>query len=282
MRIQAVSISTPDGYTLSASEFTPETSNGVAVILNGATGVLKKYYQSFAEHLCQQGFTILTYEYRGIGNSTQAEKDAPQPSMIHWGQIDMDVVLQYFSNKHPTLTMKGIGHSIGGQLLGMLPNNNRYKGFLNIAAQHIYWKNWPTKDRAITVLFFFFVLPFFAAFNGLPKWVLGAEYLPKKVVKDWSRFGRKDIYTDHNNQNLTDGFHAYEGKMRFLSMDDDILFAPKNGVKGLQSLFKNAKSDLLILKPKDYEMHKIDHFGFFKSNMNKQAWLECSEWLKEN
>jgi len=281
MKLQDLSIETSDGYTLAATEFSPEKSNGVGLIVNGATGVIRKYYQAYAEYLCQQGFTVLTYEFRGIGESTHAKPNAPEPTMLHWGERDMDAVLSFFIDRHPELKVKGIGHSIGGQLLGVVPDNNRYEAFMGIASQHIYWKNWPLKDRPLTVLFFFGVLPlFYKLTGGLPKWVLGAEYLPKHVARDWSRFGRKKTYIAcPQGKPLREGFNGYTGKMRLYGMADDKRFAPPKAVKELEKLFKTANSEVKIMDPNDYQMKAIDHFGFFKKNMNKQAWHESAEWL---
>lgn len=281
MKSQELTITTSDGYHLQATEISPIESNGIGLIINGATGVVRKYYQVFAEFLAEQGFTVLTYEFRGIGESTQAKPGALEPSMIHWGQKDMDAVLSFFASRHPELTIKGIGHSIGGQLLGILPDNNRYEGFLNIASQHIYWKNWPIKDRPLTALFFFGVLPiFYKLTGGLPSWVLGAEYLPKQVARDWSRFGRKKAYIADNEGNpLREGFTAYQGKMRLYSMADDKRFAPPKAVRELEKLYHNAETDIQTFHPQDYGMKAIDHFGFFKKSMNKKAWFESADWL---
>jgi predicted alpha/beta hydrolase len=281
MQFQNLIVTTQDGYQLAATEFQPEKSNGIGLIINGATGVIRKYYQAFAEFLAEQGFTVLTYEFRGIGESLETSGNALEPSMIHWGQHDMDAALGFFIDRYPELKVKGIGHSIGGQLLGILPDNNRYDGFLNIAAQHIYWKNWPMKDRPLSVVFFFAVLPlFYKLTGGLPSWVLGAEYLPKQVARDWSRFGRKKAYiSDDKGNPLRKGFNAYTGKMRFYGMADDKRFAPPNCVHELAKLFHAAETEVHILHPADYEMKAIDHFGFFKKNMNKKAWLESAEWL---
>ena len=281
MTLQNLTITTADGYQLQASEYAPINSNGIGLIINGATGVVRKYYHAFAEFLAEQGFTVLTYEFRGIGDSTQASEKALEPSMIHWGQHDMDAVLSSFIDRRPELTIKGIGHSIGGQLLGILPDNNRYDSFLNIASQHIYWKNWPLKDRPLSVIFFFAVLPlFYKLTGGLPSWVLGAEYLPNQVARDWSRFGRKKAYiSDKQGNPLRAGFNAYTGKMRFYAMADDKRFAPPSCVNELAKLFHAADTEVHTLHPADYEMKAIDHFGFFKKNMNKKAWFESAEWL---
>jgi predicted alpha/beta hydrolase len=281
MSIQELTITTDDGYQLQASEFSPSISNGVGLIINGATGVLRKYYQPFAEFLSEQGFTVLTYEFRGIGGSTKSAEHALAPSMLNWGLHDMDAVLSYVTDRHPELIIKGIGHSIGGQLLGIMPDNNRYHSFLNIAAQNIYWKNWPLKERFLSMAFFFGILPAFNALTGgLPPWVLGCEYLPKQVVRDWSRFARKKAYISDNKGNpLREGFNAYKGKMRLCSMIDDKTFAPPNCVRELEKLFINADTEIKTLHPKEYGMKAIDHFGFFKKSMNKKAWEESADWL---
>ncbi|WP_066018107.1 alpha/beta fold hydrolase [Endozoicomonas atrinae] len=281
MDIKTIIIDTRDGFHLAGTEFLPRHANGIGLIINGATGVVRKYYQAYAEFLCQQGFTVLTYEFRGIGESQSVNSDAPAPSMLHWGQRDMDAVLTDFIQRHPQLTVKGIGHSMGGQLLGILPDNNRYSGFLNIASQHIYWKHWPLKDRPLTIAFFFGVLPlFYTLTGGLPKWVLGAEYLPRQVARDWSRFGRKKSYiADLDGRPLRDGFRGFTGKMRFYGIADDRRFAPPTAVYQLEKLFSNADSHVKILNPRDYQMKSIDHFGFFKKSMNRQAWQESTEWL---
>lgn len=286
MQIENLVIPTHDGYQLAATEFVPPVNvdNGIGVIINGATGVLRKYYQAFAEHLCQKGFTVLTYEFRGIGESINRSDDAPEPTMLHWGQRDMDSVFNLFSKRHPNLVIKGVGHSIGGQLLGVMPNNNRYSSFLNIASQHIYWKNWPLKGRPMATLFFFVILPFFYKLTGgLPKWVLGAEYLPKHVARDWSRFGRKKAWiADEKGRPLREGFHNYSGKMKLLGMSDDQRFAPPWAVKKLAETYKAADKDVRIINPKEYGMKSIDHFGFFQRKMNKSAWDDCVQWLAQN
>ena len=274
-------IETSDGFVLKATEFLPDAKNGIGVIINGATGVLRVYYQAFAEFLCDNGFTVLTYDYRGIGDSREARDHAPVPTMLHWGQRDMDAVFRDFQTRHPELTIKGMGHSIGGQLLGVMPDNNRYHSFLGIASQHIHWKNWPLKDRPLVIAFFFGVLPlFYKLTGGLPNWVLGSEYLPKHVARDWSRFGRKRAWiADEKGKPLRDGFHGYEGKMRLVGMSDDKRFAPPSCVSRLAAMYKKASPEVHILEPQQLGMKSIDHFGFFQKKMNRHAWEECAEWL---
>jgi dynactin complex subunit len=57
------------------------------------------------------------------------------------------------------------------------------------------------------------------------------------------------------------------------------MFAPPQAVLKLQELYENSEADIVTIRPEDYGMKKIDHFGFFKSSMNKKAWSESSQWL---
>ena len=281
---QRIPIDTPDGYQLSATLYTPELPNDQCIIINGATGVLRKYYHAFAKHLSQYGFVVLTYDYRGIGDTQKVEDSAPSPTMLHWGQRDMDAVLNFVQGTLPEYRILGVGHSIGGQLLGVVPDNHRYHAYLNVASQHIHWRNWPIVDQPLTALFFFGVLPLFTTFTGgLPKWVLGSEYLPKQVAKDWSRFGRKKAWiADEKGKPLREGYRSYRGKMRFLAMKDDRRFAPPACVERLAQEFTQAPKDVKVITPSDYGMKRIDHFGFFQKHMNRSAWDDCANWFLQS
>lgn len=281
MKYNTIQFETRDGYQLIGTEFLPETPNGIAVIINGATGVLRSYYRHFCEFMCERGFTLMTYDYRGIGDSQSSPNSAPSPSMLHWGQRDMDAAFTFFATRHPALTIRGMGHSIGGQLLGVMPDNNRYDSFVGIGSQHIYWGNWPLKDRLKVGAFFWGILPlFYKLKGGLPRWVLGSEYLPKHVARDWSRFGRHKAWiADEQGKPLREGFHGYRGKMRLYGMADDHTFAPPLCVEKLARTFKNANAEVCILEPQKLGMKRIDHFGFFQKKMNREAWEECAEWL---
>lgn len=285
MSCKEVIIPTSDGYQLRGTFFSTDETHHSLVIINGATGVLRRYYQPFAEYLREQGFSVLTYDFRGIGESTQRQKDAPAPTMLDWGQVDMNAVLSWAKDNHPDKTIRGVGHSIGGQLLGVLPDNNRYHSFLGIASQHIYWRYWPTVMSRLKILAFFRgVLPLFYKTTGtLPSWVLGSETLPKKVAMDWSRFSCKSSYlADEQGQSVRTGFDNFQGRLRLCAIDDDHMFAPESCVRELGKLYKNITPQIRVIKPDEFGMRSIDHFGFFKKQMDRRAWQEAAEWLRSD
>lgn len=286
MHSEELHINTADGYQVAATLFvpktTPQTAPKATVIINSATGVLRQYYNGFARFLAEQGLQVISYDYRGIGGSRVRNTTDKALSMINWGRKDYSAVVDWVEAQYPEHKILGVGHSIGGQLLGLLPDNHRISAYLNIASQHAYWGQWRGKFKAQSFFFFHGLLPAFRFSRQFPKWVLGSEALPRHVARDWSRFGRKPFYTDIDGTVLKENFFNYRGKIRFLAIADDHAFAPPSAVKSLKdNVYKNAEGELLLLEPKEYGMKRIDHFGFFQKSMNKKAWQECSDWLNQ-
>ena len=58
-----------DRTKLAATLFEPAAPNGGAILINIGTGIPRQFYAAFAGHLASRGFTVLTYDYRGIGGS---------------------------------------------------------------------------------------------------------------------------------------------------------------------------------------------------------------------
>ena len=283
MNIKDITITTTDGYQVAASVFSPISKPKTTVIINSATGVLRQYYNAFARFLAEQGLQVISYDYRGIGGSKTNNTTDKALSMINWGRKDYRAVVDWVETHHPEHKILGVGHSIGGQLLGLLPDNHRVSAYLNIASQHAHWANWRGRFKAQSFFFFHGLLPVFGfAAKQFPKWVLGSEALPKQATKDWSRFGRKAFYTDVDGSVLKENFFNYRGKIRYLSIADDHAFAPPSAVRSLKdNVYINADGELLLVEPKHYGMKRIDHFGFFKKTMNPQAWAECADWLNQ-
>src|SRR5258708_14325190 len=104
-----------DGVKLAATLFEPSTPNGMAILLNSGTGIPRRFYGAFAQHLSDRGFAVLTYDYRGIGQS-----NAPSSAAVeHWGAVDQSSVIDHLARLRPGAPL---GHSFGGQVLGLADN----------------------------------------------------------------------------------------------------------------------------------------------------------------
>ncbi|HAI79557.1 MAG TPA: alpha/beta hydrolase, partial [Chryseobacterium sp.] len=78
-------LQTPDQFPISVKIFEPEIPNRKLLVINSATGVRQQVYFSFAKYLAAQGFTVITYDYRGIGESKPRKMKGFEASMRIWG-----------------------------------------------------------------------------------------------------------------------------------------------------------------------------------------------------
>ena len=81
-------LNTSENIPISVKVFMPQTSNRKLLLINSATGVKQQIYFSFAKYLAEKGFTVITYDYRGIGESKPKQMRGFKASMRIWGTID--------------------------------------------------------------------------------------------------------------------------------------------------------------------------------------------------
>jgi len=109
--IQDTSFSARDGYTLAATVFTPPQAPRGAVLINAATAVPRKIYRGFAASLAEQGHTVLTYDYRGIGGSRPASLRGFNARMRDWAALDVAAAIDHMRSVWPKLPLAVVGHS---------------------------------------------------------------------------------------------------------------------------------------------------------------------------
>src|SRR5690606_34288923 len=109
-----------------------------AVIINAATGVLARYYHRYAQFLAQQGFNVLTYDYRGIGESRPEHLKRCTYRWREWGEFDFSAALRVLQDRND-LPIHVVGHSIGGILPGLASNAAGIDRMLTIGAQYAWW-----------------------------------------------------------------------------------------------------------------------------------------------
>jgi predicted alpha/beta hydrolase len=127
-----ITVPSTDGYPLAATLFLPRGIKRHAVLINSATAVLRKIYRGFAGYLAHRGCAVLTYDYRGIGDSRQKSMEGyNQPkslvgfkaSMSDWAALDITAAVTWMRERYHNLPLGYVGHSFGGQVLGLLSNN---------------------------------------------------------------------------------------------------------------------------------------------------------------
>ena len=288
--IDDITFPAADGYLLGATLFLPRGAKRNAVLINSATAVPRKFYKGFASYLARRGCAVLTYDYRGIGDSRQKSLTGyNQPrslagfeaSMSDWAALDVTAAVAWMRQRYKDLPLNYVGHSFGGQALGLLPNNSEVARALLIAAQAGYWKLMASPERyRVYAMLNFIGLPLTRLLGYAPGWSGLGEDLPKGVFQQWAGWVMSPRYMfDDPKLKALENFPHYRGALRALCISDDP-WATKPAVELLCSGFVSAKPDILRIAPSDAGATRIGHFGFFRAEHRDTLWRGAAEWLQ--
>ena len=121
-----LSVRAEDGYVLKGFVWRHDgTEQGLrpVVIINPATSVRCLYYAQFAAFLYRHGFDVVTYDYRGIGESRPASLKGFHAGWLDWGRLDFEAVLRHVAADFPGQPVQVVAHSVGGVLIGLAASN---------------------------------------------------------------------------------------------------------------------------------------------------------------
>jgi predicted alpha/beta hydrolase len=260
------------------------------VLINSATAVPRKLYKGFACYLARRGCAVLTYDYRGTGDSRlkslsgynqQRSLVGFKASMSDWAALDATAAVKWMRERYKALPLSYIGHSFGGQALGLLPNNTEVSRALFIAAQAGYWKLMATPERyRVYAMLNFVGAPLTRLMGYTPGWSgLGMD-LPKGVFLQWVGWVMSERYMfDDPKLKALENFPHYKGALRALCISDDP-WATRPAVELLCSGFTSIEPDILTITPADAGAVRIGHFGFFKPEHRDTLWRGAAEWIQ--
>ena len=181
--------------TLSAFLYEAE-KNDTVLIIASATGVNQEYYQKFSMYLSNSGISVLTFDYIGIGRSLTKPIRELNINAADWGKNDLESVLQYAITHFPNSKKVILGHSIGGQLIGLAKSSTKVDKIILVAAQSGYWKFWKGIGRLKMWFNWYILFPTLLNLFGYlsSKKLSGMENLPKTVANQWRNWSKKPDY----------------------------------------------------------------------------------------
>lgn len=277
MRKEDFEITCEDRIKLKGALLIP--ANPKAVIqFNCGTATPREFYIPFLTYLAENGFLCCSWSYRG-SEKTDNLKDCDF-RFTDYGIKDMSAIKQYLENRFLSLPIIIVGHSVGGQQVGFMNDLSNVKGVITIATSSGYYLNMPFQYRMKAYFFFYLFSPLSVLLNGFVKAEPFGfmENLPKKVVFEWRDWLERENYFFDKKfygqtvpighyQNFKFPIHVY------YSIDDTI-----SNAKNTSAFWRNVKSEKEItfteLKPKEFGLKKIDHFGYFKKNMKDKLWQD--------
>ncbi len=284
MNKELIKIKCADKIELSATLFSPVGAIKAAVMLGPATGIKRQFYTPFAEYLVEHDYAVITFDNRGIGDSLTGKIKDCKASLVDWGTLDLSAALEYLKKNFPNTIYHLIGHSAGGQLVGLMPNALELSSIFNYACSSGRTKNM----KSFFWLQAHFFMNIFIPFNNLlfgytnTQWVGMGEPLPKQVAKEWAEWcnGKGYVQTAFGktvHQHLYDEIHC---PSIWINATDDTIANDEN-VEDMLEVFTKLKAERLTLDPKEYGFDEIGHMKFF-SRKKKKLWTIAVEWLEKH
>jgi len=273
-----------DGTKLAYRFFEPNADSaqkgagaGKLVLILPAAQTGQRYYRYFTAYLASKGFTVMSFDYRGVGQSLKGRLKDHKEAMHKWGQIDAPSALDFAQNNFPDLVPVAVAHSHGGQILGMSDLAVRLKKVYLIGSQLGYWRFWPRKKWPLLLFFWYIYVPFTSRILGyMYGKPMGLAAMAAPVALEWASWCR---HKDYIFKKLRPYDKEVKGSLCCVTIEDDWLAPQKATLQLLEEYYPMAKSEHQHVMPVDYDMLKIGHFGWFRQNMNKKAWEKAIAWL---
>ena len=185
-------------------------------------------------------------------------------SMADWAAKDIASSVQWMRERYGNLPLTYVGHSFGGQALGLLPNNKEISRALFIAAQAGYWKIMASPERyRVYAMLNFVGVPLTKMLGYMPGWAgLGMD-LPKGAFLQWVSWVMKERYLFGDSKlDARENFHNYKGPLRAMCFTDDP-WATRTAVELLLSGYTATTPDIVSISPNDVGAKKIGPFAGF-------------------
>lgn len=266
-------LTTEDHASLTAHLFQPEKSNGKLLLINSATGVKQQVYFSFANYFAEQGFTVITYDYRGIGLSKPQNIRGFQSSMRIWGSKDYKTLTEYITQNFPEYRKYCLGHSVGALILGMNEDSRMFEEFVFVGTQNAFVGNLRTKTKIEAYLGFGIVQPLTTSLLGYfpAHWFGLGESLPKNCAYDWRTLILNKKSTNRLLEKIDDYSKNLTQNVFVVRAEDDAWLTEKGVLSLLNDTYPNLKPTYRLVRTSESDKKEIGHVNFFRS-YNHKLW----------
>jgi predicted alpha/beta hydrolase len=282
-----------DGFELHGHIWKAADQPHTALLVNCATGVLAKYYSRYAAFLASAGFLVLTYDYRGIGNSKPQSLKGFRATKHDWGVLDCEAAIRFLTALDEKLPMRAVCHSIGGFVLGLAPSAIKIKRALFVGCQYAYWNDYRSIVRLPMWINWHLVMPLltkiFGYFPGKKlRWL---EDLPAGVAMEWATRRHPNFHKQyHRLAHATKPVAGTELENQIGAIAADILaiadvhdpFATASATTRLLEYFKGSHYEFVQIDCKKLELPKLGHFGFFHDRFKDTLWIRSLKWLQDS
>lgn len=277
---QSLELRAADGTPLAATLFEADGPSTRALVIAGGTGIRRRFYGALARWLCAGGWTVLTFDYRGIGDSVRGGVRASRARMADWGRQDLEAALAWLHAAQPAGRRALVAHSAGGQLLGLAPSARQLDCAAFVASQSGSWRLWPAPSRWAAAALWHAVPVVTRVAGYFPSALFGlGEPLPRGVAEEWARWCRHPDYLfGCLDAAELGGYGALTLPLRAYSFPDDPI-APPRAAAAILDRYPAARATHLVVDAASLQRRRLGHFGFFRPAVGGALWPDLLRFL---
>jgi predicted alpha/beta hydrolase len=281
--VETIALGNRPGDAICATFVFPRELAKATVLLPPAMGVTQKYYLDFANGLAERGFLAATFDYRGMGLSAPRSLKDCDATITSWAEEDCAAMIDALKSRLPNRPLFVVGHSLGGQLIGMIPNRRNIDGVVLVASGSGYWRETSPPTKRASFFMFYILAPLltslFGYFPGKPLRAVGN--LPAGVIRQWRRWClNREYLIGVEGENVREDYAEVKLPMLSLSFTDDEMMSARS-TEGLHRFYSGARIDIQRLAPADVGARRIGHFGFFRKEFASTLWPRVTEWMAQ-
>lgn len=250
------------------------------ILMASAMAVPQGFYAPLARWLAERGHAVVAFDYSGTGRSCGAGIRAEAAGLHDWVERDLSAVIRWVCERFGRPQLQVIGHSLGGQLLGLLPEPERVSRAITVAAGSGYFPH-NRRYRLALAPFWYGLVPALTRLVGyFPGRALRAiGDLPRGVALDWARWCRHPNYV-LDRAHRPARFETFTAPILALGFDDDPLISPR-AIAALHELYRAAPVEIRQRHPRELGLaHGIGHFDAFRAERGGALWGELAAWLE--
>lgn len=273
-------IAATDGVPLAARRFPAHGPAWGHVLVASAMGVRQDFYAPFAQWLASQGLHVTTFDYRGVGASLRGPRSKAHTDVTTWAIRDLESMLAHATQPAPTLPLFHVGHSLGGQLLAIVPGQSRVTAAVHVVAGsgwhghgiHMRWRLrffWHVAVPALTRAFGYF--------PGRAMRMVGD--MPGGVALQWRRWCLHRDYLLSEGEAWREAYARSTVPVLSYSFADDELLT-RAAIDDLDSRLLVAPVERRHVNPRDIGVARVGHFGYFAQKCRETLWEETLQWLR--